>query len=126
MDKELMACLLSEENLAKIILSPVVVKDEPNAYIVKFKVGVQQFMLDGYQTKEESEWMGKMLIKAFETVAKAQLQSSKLKAYIDRLVQEVVKAERERVVSRLLTMVLSLEQNDNEWKPENAEVVRPT
>ena len=126
MDKELMACLLSEENLAKIILSPVVVKDEPNAYIVKFKVGVQQFMLDGYQTKEESEWMGKMLIKAFETVAKAQLQSSKLKAYIDRLVQEAVKAERERVVSRLLTMVLSLEQNDNEWKPENAEVVQAT
>jgi len=26
----------------------------------------------------------------------------------------------------LLTMVLSLEQNDNEWKPENAEVVQAT
>ena len=41
------------------------------------------------------------------------------------LIEAEVKAERERVVSRLLTMVLSLEQNDNEWKPENAEVVQP-
>ena len=50
------------------LLKGVVVKDESDTHSVWLVVGNQQFVLDGYHSIEEGEWMREMLAKAILTL----------------------------------------------------------
>ena len=49
---------LSPEVSAKVFVKPIVVDGEPDAHIVKFKVGVQEFQIGGdyFEDKQHAEW----------------------------------------------------------------------
>lgn len=65
------------EQIAKYIeVRPVVVEDEPDAHMVWINVGPQHFILcSAWETREEAEWVKRMLAGALENMAKETTQT---------------------------------------------------
>lgn len=56
-------------------ISPIVVKDYPDAHVLRLKVGNQRFTLDAggqpyYDTRDEAEWARDMLCIALDEMVK--------------------------------------------------------